>query len=41
MQRKKSGFEIPEFIPELVSWKIVDSILLEPVLNYKVGPLNQ
>ena len=38
---QKSGFETPEFIPELINWKIVGSVQVEPVLNYKVGPLDQ
>ncbi len=38
---RKSGFVSPEFIPELINWKIVDSVQVEPILNYKVGPLNQ
>jgi nucleoside-diphosphate-sugar epimerase len=31
----KGGYEPPEFIHELKSWKIVDSIHLKPILNYE------
>lgn len=31
----KSGFEPPEFLDELLDWKIVESVILTAVLNYK------
>ena len=35
----QAGLEAPQFIPELCSWKIVNSVLLEPVLSYKISSL--
>jgi nucleoside-diphosphate-sugar epimerase len=31
----KSGFETPQFIPELKEWKTIKSINIEPVLDYR------
>ena len=30
----KGGYETPQFVHELKSWKIIDSINIQPVLNY-------
>jgi hypothetical protein len=30
----RSGFETPQFIPELKEWKMIRSINIEPILDY-------
>ncbi|MDO3627721.1 SDR family oxidoreductase [Mucilaginibacter sp. BT774] len=30
----KGGYEVPQFIHELKTWKIIESIALKPILNY-------
>jgi hypothetical protein len=30
----KGGYEVPQFLHELKTWKIVDSVNIKPILNY-------
>src|SRR5690606_24840937 len=39
MSAKKSGLELPEFIPELLNWKIIDSVNVQRYLNYEFSEL--